>query len=215
MLKSLASASGWVQRGTPSCTYSIWPPNPWVSRAALKLVHALDHFGLTPDGVAADIGASTGGFTQVLLALGAARVIAIDVGHGQLHPFLARDPRVENREGVNARHLAPGDLPPLDWVVSDLSFISATKALGPALAAARPGAQLICLVKPQFELDPSQIGKGGIVKDPAAHARAVTTVRAWLENRSWIVTGETQCHVPGKNGNLEYLLAARKDPKSR
>ncbi|NNU79287.1 TlyA family RNA methyltransferase [Halovulum dunhuangense] len=186
-------------------------PLPWVSRAALKLVHALDHFALSPEGaVCADIGASTGGFTEVLLARGAARVIAVDVGHGQLHPRLAADPRIENREGVNARALAPGDLPPLDWVVSDLSFISTTKALAPALAAARSGARLVTLVKPQFELSPGDIGKGGIVRDPALHARAVETVLGWVKARGWQVTGVTDSPIAGGDGNREFLLAARK-----
>ncbi len=185
-------------------------PNPWVSRAALKLVHALDHFDLKPQGIAADIGASTGGFTQVLLARGAARVIAVDVGQGQLHPAVAADPRVEDRSGTNARHLEPGDLPPLDWVVSDVSFISATKALGPALAAARQGARLVCLVKPQFELTPTDVGKGGIVKTPAAHARAVTRVRDWLEGKNWAVEGHCESPIRGSDGNVEFLLVARK-----
>ena len=114
-------------------------PLPWVSRAALKLLHALDAFGLTPRGEALDLGASTGGFTEVLLARGASRVHAVDVGHGQLHPRLAADPRVVSLEGVNARDLPPG-LPAPDWITSDLSFISLEKALPPALALARPGA---------------------------------------------------------------------------
>ena len=185
-------------------------PNPWVSRAALKLVHALDQFALTPSGVAADIGASTGGFTQVLLARGAMRVIAIDVGHGQLHPDLAADPRIDNRPGTNARHLTPDDLPPLDWVVSDVSFISATKALGPALAACRPAALVICLVKPQFELTPAQIGKGGIVKDPAARAQAIDGVKTWLTDQGWRTTRETQSPISGADGNVEFLLTATK-----
>lgn len=185
-------------------------PNPWVSRAALKLVHALDQFALTPGGIAADIGASTGGFTQVLLARGATRVIAVDVGHGQLHSDLTTDPRIDNRPGTNARHLTSDDLPPLDWVVSDVSFISATKALGPALAACRPAAHLVCLVKPQFELTPTQIGKGGIVRDPAAHAQAIQSVKSWLTDQGWRTTGETQSPITGADGNVEFLLAATK-----
>jgi 23S rRNA (cytidine1920-2'-O)/16S rRNA (cytidine1409-2'-O)-methyltransferase len=182
----------------------------WVSRGALKLLHGLDHFELSPEGaVAADIGASTGGFTQVLLARGAARVIALDVGHGQLHRALAADSRVESRHGVNARHLGSGDLPPLDWVVGDLSFISLTKALGPALEAVRPGGQLLCLVKPQFELGPGAIGKGGIVRDDSLRAEAPERVAAWLRGLGWQVQGWTDSPIAGGDGNREYLLAAR------
>lgn len=204
-------ASKPAQQITDQTLALIGPPNPWVSRAALKLVHALDSFDLHPQGIAADIGASTGGFTQVLLARGAARVIAIDVGHDQLHPSLADDPRIDNRPGTNARHLDPASLPPLDWVVSDVSFISATKALGPALAACRPAAHLICLVKPQFELTPAQIGKGGIVKDPTARAQAVGGVKSWLTDRGWRTTDETPSPITGADGNVEFLLAATKD----
>jgi len=182
----------------------------WVSRGTLKLMHGLDHFELSPEGaVAADIGASTGGFTQVLLARGAARVIALDVGHGQLHRSLAADPRVDSRQGINARHLGPGDLPPLDWVVSDLSFISLTKALGPALAAVRAGGQLLCLVKPQFELGPGAVGKGGILRDDALRREAPERVAAWLEGLGWRVQGWTDSPIAGGDGNREYLLAAR------
>lgn len=187
-------------------------PLPWVSRGALKLAHALDHFDLSPEGaVAADIGASTGGFTEVLLARGAARVVAVDVGHGQMHPRLAGDPRVENREGVNARHLAPDALPSLDAVVSDVSFISATKALPPALDAARRGAWLVTLVKPQFELEPGDIGKGGIVRDPDLHDRAVARIRKRVATAGWRVAGVTPSPIRGGDGNTEFLLAARKD----
>ncbi|MEO1612383.1 MAG: TlyA family RNA methyltransferase, partial [Pseudomonadota bacterium] len=127
-------------------------PNPWVSRAALKLVHAFDLFDLDPDAAEAlDVGASTGGFTEVLLARGAARVHALDVGHGQLHPRIAADPRVRNLEGVNARDIPEGLVPPVDWIVSDVSFIGLEKALPGPMALAKPGAVLIALVKPQFE----------------------------------------------------------------
>ena len=134
-----------------------------MSRAvALKLRHALDAFGLDPAGaVALDLGASTGGFSQVLLEAGAAEVWAVDVGHGQLAPALRADPRLPAIEGVNARALTPGQVPPPDWIVADLSFISLAKALPPALAMARPGATLVALVKPQFEVGPALVGKGG------------------------------------------------------
>lgn len=183
----------------------------WVSRAALKLDYALDHFGLSPEGaIAADIGASTGGFSEVLLARGAARVIAIEVGHGQMHPRIAADPRVELRERVNARHLAPETLPALDWVVSDLSFISQTKALGPALTAVAPGGRLISLVKPQFELGPGAVGRGGIVRDPEACAKAEALVTAWLQRQGWEVQGRTDSPIQGGDGNRESLLSAQK-----
>ena len=185
----------------------------WVSRAALKLVHALDHFDLSPAGaVAADIGASTGGFTEVLLDRGASEVHAIDVGHDQMAARLRKDRRVRLREGVNARDLGPGDMPPLDWVVADLSFISATKALPGVLACARPRATLVCLVKPQFEVGPARVGKGGIVRDPTAQVEACTIVLDFVESQGWTVLGLTQSPIEGGDGNVEFLLAARKRP---
>ncbi|MEO0958870.1 MAG: TlyA family RNA methyltransferase [Pseudomonadota bacterium] len=180
----------------------------WVGRGALKLLHALDQFGLVPSGAALDLGASTGGFTEVLLARGAESVIALDVGHGQLHPRLAADPRVMVIEGVNARAIPDGLLPPVDWITADLSFISLRKALRPALAAARPGAQLVVLVKPQFELGPEVVGKGGIVRDPAAHAAARRAVADWLGASGWKITGETESPLTGGDGNRESLLSA-------
>jgi 23S rRNA (cytidine1920-2'-O)/16S rRNA (cytidine1409-2'-O)-methyltransferase len=186
-------------------------PNPWVSRAGLKLAHALDAFGLDPAGaVALDLGASTGGFTQVLLARGAAEVWAVDVGHGQLAPSLRDDPRVRLREGLNARDLAAAGLPPPDVVVADLSFIALSKALPTALALAGPGATLVALVKPQFEVGPERVGKGGIVRDPAAVADAVAGVRGFLEAEGWTVLGETPSPIRGGDGNAEVLVAARK-----
>jgi len=186
-------------------------PNPWVSRAGLKLAHALDAFGLDPTGaVALDLGASTGGFTQVLLARGAAQVWAVDVGHGQLAPSLRADPRVRLREGLNARDLGGAGLPPPDVLVADLSFIALAKALPPALALARPGATLVALVKPQFEVGPERVGKGGIVRDLAAIADAVAGVRGFLEAEGWTVLGETPSPIRGGDGNAEVLVAARK-----
>ncbi|MEL6767854.1 MAG: TlyA family RNA methyltransferase [Pseudomonadota bacterium] len=184
----------------------------WVGRGALKLVHALDSFGLIPAGTALDLGASTGGFTEVLLARGAARVIALDVGHGQLHPRLAADPRVRAVEGMNARAIPEGFLPALDWITADLSFIALRKALPRALEAARPGARLVVLVKPQFELGPEVVGKGGIVRDPAAHAAACRAVAEWLAEAGWTVTHETESPVTGGDGNREFLLSALRDP---
>jgi 23S rRNA (cytidine1920-2'-O)/16S rRNA (cytidine1409-2'-O)-methyltransferase len=186
-------------------------PNPWVSRAGLKLAHALDAFGLDPGGaVALDLGASTGGFAQVLLAHGAAEVWAVDVGHGQLAPALQGDPRIRLREGLNARDIGEADLPPPSFVVADLSFIALAKALPPALALARPGAVLVALVKPQFEVGPGRVGKGGIVRDIGAIAEAVAGVRGFLEAEGWTVLGETPSPVRGGDGNAEVLVAARK-----
>jgi 23S rRNA (cytidine1920-2'-O)/16S rRNA (cytidine1409-2'-O)-methyltransferase len=186
-------------------------PVPYVSRGALKLRHALDTFGLDPAGaVALDLGASTGGFSQVLLEAGAAEVWAVDVGHGQLAPVLRADPRLHAIEGLNARDLTAAHVPPPGWIVADLSFISLAKALPAALALARPGALLVALVKPQFEVGPARVGKGGIVRDPAAIAEARAGVRAFLEGAGWTVLGETESPVPGGDGNREFLIAARR-----
>jgi 23S rRNA (cytidine1920-2'-O)/16S rRNA (cytidine1409-2'-O)-methyltransferase len=186
-------------------------PCPWVGRAALKLLHALDAFGLDPSGAAAlDVGASTGGFTEVLLARGAARVFALDVGTGQMHPRLAADPRVMNIEGVNARDLPPGLVPPVDWIVADVSFISLTQALPPALALALPGARLVALVKPEFEAGRAAVGRGGLVRDPAAHDAARARVRDFLCGAGWIVTHQGESPIAGGDGNREFLIAARK-----
>lgn len=186
-------------------------PNPWVSRAALKLVHALDLWDIDPTGAEAlDVGASTGGFTEVLLARGAARVHALDVGHGQLAPALAADPRVRNLEGVNARAIPEGLIPPVDWIVSDVSFIGLEKALPGPLALARPGARLVALIKPQFEAGPEHVGKGGIVSDPAIHAEVRARIRAFLESADWRVDGEAESPITGGDGNREFLIAARR-----
>jgi 23S rRNA (cytidine1920-2'-O)/16S rRNA (cytidine1409-2'-O)-methyltransferase len=185
-------------------------PNPWVSRAALKLVHALDEFGLAPHGTALDVGASTGGFTEVLLTRGAARVFALDVGHGQLHPRIAADPRVVSLEGVNARAIPEGLVPPVDWIVSDVSFISLEKALPGPLALARPGAMLVALIKPQFEAGRAHVGRGGIVRDAGVHATVCTRIREWLMRLGWQVTGEVPSPIEGGDGNREFLIAALK-----
>ncbi len=185
-------------------------PCPWVSRAALKLIHALDEFGLTPRGVALDVGASTGGFTEVLLARGAARVFALDVGHGQLHPRIAADPRVVVLEGVNARAIPALLVPPVDWIVADVSFISLTKALPGPLALARPGAVLVALIKPQFEAGRAQVGHGGIVRDAAVHEAVRARIRDWLTGLGWQVTGEAASPIEGGDGNREFLIAAVK-----
>ncbi|MEX2518339.1 MAG: TlyA family RNA methyltransferase [Paracoccaceae bacterium] len=187
-------------------------PCPWVSRAALKLVHALDLWGLSPSGAEAlDLGASTGGFTEVLLARGAAKVHALDVGRGQLHPRIAADARVRSLEGVNARTIPPGLIPPVDWITADLAFIGLEKALPGPLTLARSGAVLVALIKPQFEAGPDAVGKGGLVKDPATHERVRARIRDFLENEGWRVSGETPSPIPGADGNREFLIAARKD----
>lgn len=187
-------------------------PMPWVSRGALKLIHALDHFGLAPQGTALDVGASTGGFTQVLLARGAAKVYALDVGHGQLDPSIAADPRVVSLERINTRDIPAGLVEPVDWVVADVSFISLTKALPGALTLAKPGAHLIALIKPQFEAGRADVGRGGIVRDPAVHDRVTTSIADWLQTQGWQVTGVIASPIEGGDGNREFLVAARKPP---
>lgn len=187
-------------------------PNPWVSRAALKLVHALDLFDLDPTGAEAlDVGASTGGFTEVLLARGAARVHALDVGHGQLHQRVAADPRVRNLEGVNARAIPDGLIPPVDWIVSDVSFIGLEKALPGPMALAEPGATLVALIKPQFEAGPKGVGKGGMVADPELHAAIRSRIAGFLAQSGWRVTGQAESPILGGDGNREFLIAARKE----
>ncbi len=186
-------------------------PNPYVSRAALKLAHALTAFRLSPKGtVALDVGASTGGFTQVLLEAGAARVYALDVGHGQLHPKISGDSRVVNLEGVNAKAIPEGAVPMVDFIVTDVSFISLTKALPMALGLAKRGAVFIGLIKPQFEVGRANIGKSGIVKDEAAKTQARADVRGFLEAEGWRVTHEGESPILGQHGNQEFLIAAIK-----
>lgn len=191
------------------------PAAGYVSRAALKLIAGLDHFGLDPEGsVALDIGASTGGFTQVLLERGAAHVTAFDVGHGQLDGRLRDDPRVTAIEGLNARDLTAehlgGGRP--DFLVCDVSFISLALALPPALSLAAPGARAIFLVKPQFEAGREAIGKGGILKDPAEGPRIAEKLRAWLDAQpGWRALGVCDSPVAGGDGNREFLLGGIKD----
>jgi 23S rRNA (cytidine1920-2'-O)/16S rRNA (cytidine1409-2'-O)-methyltransferase len=187
--------------------------HPWVSRGGLKLVHALDHFAIDPaGGVWLDIGASTGGFTDVLLSRGAARVYAVDVGHGQLAWKLRRDPRVILRERTNARYLAQEDIPePLDGIVCDVSFIGLELVLPAALALAGLRAQLVALIKPQFEVGPGEVGKGGVVRDPALHREVCARIAEWLARQpGWSVLGIVESPVTGADGNREFLLAARR-----
>lgn len=189
------------------------PVLAYVSRAALKLIAALDHFGYTTSGISAlDIGASTGGFTEVLLKRGADRVHCLDVGHGQLHPLLARDPRVINLEGLNARNLQAESIrEPFSAITADVSFISLKLALAPALALASEGAWGVLLVKPQFEVGRDHIGKGGIVRDPVVRRNAVDGIADWIEaDMHWSVDGIIDSPIEGGNGNREYLLGARR-----
>ena len=182
-----------------------------MSRSALKLIAALDHFGFDPAGrFAVDIGASTGGFTQVLLERGARNVIAIDVGHRQLDPDLAADARVISLEGVNARDLRPAMIgAPIEALVSDVSFISQKLALPPALALCAPGAFAVVLAKPQFEVGPAHIGKGGLVRDEAVADEAVAGLAAWLESQpGWHVMGTVASPILGGDGNHETLIGA-------
>ncbi len=189
------------------------PASEYVSRGAVKLAAALDHFRFDPAGLAClDLGASTGGFTQVLLRRGASFVFAADVGKGQLHADVSADPRVRNLEGVNARDLDPATLDrPIGAVVADLSFISLTLALPPALDIAAPGAWLVALIKPQFEVGKAAIGKGGIVRDPIAAETAVERIVGWLGARAgWAVASVIPSPIKGGDGNREFLLGARK-----
>ncbi len=181
---------------------------PYVSRGGFKLAHALDHFGLSPAGcVCLDVGASTGGFTDVLLQRGARRVYALDVGYGQLHEKLRADARVVNLERTHLRRLAEGVVPaPVDAFVVDVSFISATRALEHAWPLLRPGGWAVALVKPQFELAPRRVPKG-VVRDPAAHEEAVEKVRAFAAALpACRVLGVEPSPILGPKGNREFLL---------
>ncbi len=186
--------------------------HPWVSRGGLKLDHGLRHFGIDATGaVALDIGASTGGFTDVLLAHGAARVYAIDVGTNQLAWKLRQDARVVVHEQTNARSLTAAHVPePVDILVCDASFISLSKVLQAALAFVRPGGRLVVLVKPQFEAGRLEVSKGGVVRDAAVHQRVCEAAAAWLETLGWRVIGVTPSPITGPEGNIEFLLAAQK-----
>lgn len=190
------------------------PARPYVSRAALKLVAGLDRFGIDPAGCTClDIGASTGGFTQVLLERGAAHVHAVDVGHGQLHASLAGDDRVTSIEGLNARDLTIEAIAaaPIALIVSDVSFVSLKLALPPALALAAPGAAAVLLVKPQFEAGRAAIGKGGILKNAADGPRIAEALSRWLADQpGWRSLGFMASPIAGGDGNGEFLLGGRK-----
>lgn len=187
-------------------------PHPWVGRGGIKLDHALNLWPVAVEGrVVLDVGASTGGFTQVCLSRGAARVYAVDVGTGQLHPCLAADPRVVELSGTDARALDESLIPQApDLIVTDVSFIALAKALPAALSLARPGAELVALVKPQFEVGRDRVGKGGLVKDETARADALAGVSAWLEEAGWRVLATADSPIAGGDGNREFLLRAMK-----
>ena len=187
-------------------------PHPWVSRGGLKLAHGLRHFGLDVNGaVAVDVGASTGGFTDVLLAGGATKVYAVDVGHGQLAWKLRNDARVVVLEKTNARHLSAAQIPKTpDLVVCDASFIGLETVLPAVLGLAKPGATLVALIKPQFEVGKGRVGKGGVVRDEALHREVCERIAAWLPTIGWSVIGVEESPITGPEGNREFLIAARK-----
>ena len=188
--------------------------HPWVSRGGVKLAHALDHFRLDPAGaIALDIGSSTGGFTEVLLERGAARIYAVDVGHGQLAWKLRQDERVVVLERTNARALTRDHVPePVGIITCDASFIGLEVVLPASLALAAPEVTLIALIKPQFEVGPKRLGKGGVVRDPALHDEVCQRIRAWLEALpGWRVMGLTESPILGPAGNKEFLIAGRRD----
>ena len=187
--------------------------HPWVSRGGIKLDHGLRHFSFDVTGaVALDVGSSTGGFTDVLLTRGAAKVYAVDVGTNQLAWKLRQDSRVIVHEQTNARSLDGGIIPePIDVVTCDASFISLAKVLESPLKLAREGAKLVALIKPQFEAGRAEVGKGGVVRDPDVHARVCAEVQDWVEKQHWRVVGIIESPITGPEGNVEFLLGAIKD----
>jgi len=187
--------------------------HPWVSRGGIKLDHGLAHFGFDVTGaVALDVGSSTGGFTDVLLSRGAEKVYAVDVGTNQLAWKLRQDERVIVHEQTNARTLDTSIIPePVDIVVCDASFISLAKVLAAPLKLAEPGAKLIALIKPQFEAGREEVGKGGVVRDPAVHDRVCTEAKGWVEAQGWTVLSVTPSPITGPEGNVEFLLGAVKN----
>ncbi len=210
--KRIAKAGDLLAEGTPVTVRG--QDHPWVSRGGIKLAHALDVFGLSPKGrIGLDVGASTGGFTDVLLTRGAARVYAVDVGHGQLDWKLRNDPRVVVLERTNARYLEAAQIPqPPGAVVCDASFIGLRTVLPAALALAAPGAFAVALIKPQFEAGPERVGKGGVVRDPTVHGEVCATIRDWWTALpGWRVLGIEPSPITGPEGNREFLIAATKD----
>jgi len=188
--------------------------HPWVSRGGIKLAHGLEHFGWDVTGaVAIDVGSSTGGFTDVLLTRGAARVYAVDSGTNQLAWKLRQDARVIVHEQTSARILTAAHIPEaVDLIVCDASFIGLAKVLDVPMGFAAPDARLLALVKPQFEAGREEVGKGGVVRDPAVHARVCAEVAAWVDARGWHVMGVVESPITGPEGNIEFLLAAVRKP---
>ncbi|ODU81835.1 MAG: RNA methyltransferase [Novosphingobium sp. SCN 63-17] len=184
--------------------------HPWVSRGGIKLAHAIEHFGLDPAGATAmDIGSSTGGFTDVLLTHGAVRVFAVDSGTNQLSWKLRQDPRVTVLEQTSARILTENEIDaPCGWVVCDASFIGLAKVLEVPLRLAAPECRLVALIKPQFEVGRGEVGKGGVVRDPALHARVCEEVRGWVEGLGFAVQGIVESPITGPEGNVEFLISA-------
>jgi 23S rRNA (cytidine1920-2'-O)/16S rRNA (cytidine1409-2'-O)-methyltransferase len=231
LVASRSRARDAIQRGTvkvdgkvvtkPSLTFAETveltiddPAQDYVSRAALKLVAALDHFKLDPTGCdCLDVGASAGGFTEVLLQRGAAHVTSIDVGHGQIHPRVAGDERVTSIEGLNARYLTTEDINEraIDFIVSDVSFISLKLALVPALELAEAGAHCVLLVKPQFEAGREAVSKAGLLKLPETAPDVAAELERWLvEEMGWQSLGLIPSPIAGGDGNHEFLLAGLK-----
>jgi len=186
--------------------------HPWVSRGGIKLAHALEHFAIDVTGlVALDIGSSTGGFVDVLLTAGAARVHGVDVGRGQLAWKLRQDNRVVVHDGVNARYLTAAQIgEPVDLVTCDASFIGLATVLPAALTLAKPRAQLVALVKPQFEAGPGAVGKGGVVRDPEVHRAVCEAAAAWVASQEWEPVGLAESPITGPAGNKEFLLYPRR-----
>ena len=187
--------------------------HPWVSRGGVKLDHGLTHFGFDVTGaIALDVGSSTGGFTDVLLSRGAAKVYAVDVGTNQLAWKLRQDPRSSSMSrptpATSTRSIVPE---PVDIITCDASFIALSKVLDAALDLARAGRQLVALVKPQFEAGREEVGKGGVVRDPAVHRRVCEAAVAWVESQGWTVLGVVESPITGPEGNKEFLLGATKD----
>jgi 23S rRNA (cytidine1920-2'-O)/16S rRNA (cytidine1409-2'-O)-methyltransferase len=187
--------------------------HPWVSRGGVKLDHGLAQFGFDVSGTTAlDVGSSTGGFTDVLLSRGAAKVFAVDVGTNQLAWKLRQDPRVVVMEQTNARTLTAELIPePVDMVVCDASFIGLAKVLEAPLKLARAGAHLVALIKPQFEAGREEIGKGGVVRDPQVHERVCAAAAEWIASQGWSVVGVTPSPIIGPEGNVEFLIGAGKE----
>lgn len=186
--------------------------HPWVSRGGIKLAHGLDHFGWDVAGtVAIDVGSSTGGFTDVMLTRGAAKVYAVDSGTNQLAWKLRQDPRVVVLEQTSARILTAAHIPEnVDLIVCDASFIGLAKVLERPLTFASPHARLLALIKPQFEAGREEVGKGGVIRDASVHARVCDEVSAWVTEQDWSVDGIVQSPITGPEGNIEFLIAARK-----